>query len=132
MITAFENLYKTLATQRLQLFVAAGYLDKSELSRDELARLQPGIDKNGQETFCPDNLLKALSQYSRMAASDKLNNYLHALANFPTALNNRPHSPPPASRVHRPAVAKTANEASLGGKLLLLNLFNLGKRAVYR
>ena len=124
MVTVMNDLYKTLSTQRLQLFIAAGYLDKDQLDPDELARFEPIIDDKGQEIFCPDNLHNVLRHHSRTAKSGQLNNFLsdyaHCLATEPTTL---PHcldtpSEPPAKAAECPPVAD---------KLLLLSLFHLEK-----
>lgn len=119
MFTAFDDLYKTLSTQRLQLFVAAGYLNKSELSRDELMHFEPIVDKKGREFFYPDNLLNALRHRSHTTTSDQLNGYLSDLTHFLAAKT-------PASRTDTasaPPVKATEN-APVADKLLLLSLFH--------
>ena len=124
MVTVMNDLYKTLSTQRLQLFIAAGYLDKDQLDSDELARFEPIIDDQGQEIFCPDNLHNVLRHHSRTAKSGQLNNFLsdyaHCLATEPTTLHrciDTPSEPP----------AKAAECTPVADKLLLLSLFHLEK-----
>ena len=124
MVTVMNDLYKTLSTQRLQLFIAAGYLDKDQLDPDELARFEPIIDDKGQEIFCPDNLHNVLRHHSRTAKSGQLNNFLsdyaHCLATEPTTLPHcldTPSEPP----------AKAAECTPVADKLLLLSLFHLEK-----
>lgn len=124
MVTVMNDLYKTLSTQRLQLFIAAGYLDKDQLDPDELVRFEPIIDDKGQEIFCPDNLHNVLRHHSRTAKSGQLNNFLsdyaQSLATEPTTLPHcldTPSEPP----------AKAAECTPVVDKLLLLSLFHLEK-----
>lgn len=124
MVTVMNDLYKTLSTQRLQLFIAAGYLDKDQLDPDELVRFEPIIDDKGQEIFCPDNLHNVLRHHSRTAKSGQLNNFLsdyaQSLATEPTTLPHcldTPSEPP----------AKAAECTPVVDKLLLLSLFQLEK-----
>ena len=124
MVTVMNDLYKTLSTQRLQLFIAAGYLDKDQLDPDELVRFEPIIDDKGQEIFCPDNLHNVLRHHSRTATSGQLNNFLsdyaQSLATEPTTLPHcldTPSEPP----------AKAAECTPVVDKLLLLSLFHLEK-----
>jgi len=126
MMAAFEDLYKALATQRLQLFIAAGYLNESELSRDELSQLRPGVDKNDRDTSYLDNLFKVLNQRSHVAVSGKLNDYLHDLTDFlrakqTTATSSADQSPSTA------ATKATTGGTPMNDEQLLLSLFNLEK-----
>ena len=124
MVTVLNDLYKTLSTQRLQLFIAAGYLNKEQLDSDDLARFEPIIDDQGQEIFCPDNLHNVLRHHSRTARSGQLNTFLsdytHCLATAPTTLHHcldAPSEPP----------AKAAECTTVPDKLLLLSLFHQEK-----
>ena len=124
MITVMNDLYKTLSAQRLQLFIAAGYLIKEQLDPDELARFEPIIDDQGQEIFCPDNLHNALRHHARTARSGQLNTFLsdytHCLATAPTTLHRCLDAPS-----ERPA--KAAECTPVPDKLLLLSLFHQEK-----
>ena len=124
MVTAMNDLYKTLSTQRLQLFIAAGYLNKEQLDTDELARFEPIIDDQGQEIFCPDNLHNVLRHHARTARSGPLNTFLsdytHCLATAPTTLHHCLDVPS-----ERPAMAAECTPVS--EKLLLLSLFHQEK-----
>ena len=123
MISVMNDLYKTLSTQRLQLFIAAGYLDKDQLDRDELARFEPIVDDQGREIFCPDNLHYVLRHHSRTARSAQLNDFLsdytHRLATEQTLPRciDAPSEPP----------AKAAECTPVADKLFLLSLFHLEK-----
>ena len=124
MITVLNDLYKTFSTQRMQLFIAAGYLNKEQLDQDELVRFEPIINDQGQELFCPDNLHNVLRQRSRTARSGQLNdflsNYTHCLTTAPTTLPrclDAPSAPP----------AKAAECTPVADKLLLLSLFHQEK-----
>ena len=62
LIAIFHTMYATVVSERLRLFLAAGYLGKGKLSFDEVLQLKSGVyNEEGKPVFIPVHLIKAVN-----------------------------------------------------------------------
>ena len=62
LIAIFQTMFATVVSERLRLFLAAGYLGDGKFSRDEVLQLKSGAyDKEGKPVFVPVQLIKAVN-----------------------------------------------------------------------
>ena len=62
LIAIFQTMFATVVSERLRLFLAAGYLGEGKFSRDEVLQLKSGAyDKEGKPVFIPVQLIKAVN-----------------------------------------------------------------------
>ena len=62
LIAIFQNMFATVVSERLRLFLAAGYLGEGKLSRDEVLQLKSGAcDKEGKPVFIPVQLVRVVN-----------------------------------------------------------------------